>query len=186
VKPLASSYSIDFADNLYQVLAKASNRLTELVRDFAKRKGLDPLIEVVVSLRRFTEADIERRPEEYVLPPPSRVCGHYDPENKWIVLFYPCIANEPEHVVAALRIIVHELIHHYQFTCSNHLCKDMSEKRLTISDSRKISEMPPYGLEPYEIEAYVKQNRVANEIRKVLGREDISEEHKNASKEPKR
>ena len=62
----------------------------------------------------------------------------------------------------------------------------MSEKRLTISDSRKISEMSPYGLEPYEIEAYVKQNRVADEIRKVLGREDISEEHKNASKEPKR
>jgi hypothetical protein len=54
----------------------------------------------------------------------------------------------------------------------------MSEERLTISDSRKISEMPPYGLEPYEIEAYMKQNRVADEIRKVLGREDISEEHK--------
>jgi len=175
---LPSSYSIDFADNLYHVLKNASNRLTELIRDFAKRKGLDPLIEVVVSLRRFTEADIKRRPEEYVLPPPSRVCGHYDPENKWIVLFYPCIANEPDHVVAALRTIAHELIHHCQFTCSNHLRKDMSEERLTISDSRKISEMPPYGLEPYEIEAYMKQNRVADEIRKVLGREDISEEHK--------
>jgi hypothetical protein len=171
VKALPSSYSIDFADNLYQVLTKASNRLTELVRDFAKRKGLDPLVEVVVSLRRSTEADIKRRSEEYVLPPPSRVCGHYDPENKWIVLFYPCIANEPDHVVAALRTIAHELIHHCQFTCSNHLCKDMSEKRLTISDSRKISEMLPYGLEPYEIEAYMKQDSVADEIRKVIGSE---------------
>jgi hypothetical protein len=171
VKALPSSYSIDFADNLYQVLTKASNRLTELVRDFAKRKGLDPSVEVIISLRRSTEADIKRRPEEYVLSSQPRVCGYYNPENKWIVLSHPCIADESNHAAAALRTLAHELIHHCHFTCLNHLCKDMCEKKLTISDSCKISEMLPYGLEPYEIEAYMKQDSVANEIRKVIGSE---------------
>jgi Zn-dependent protease with chaperone function len=120
VRALLSSYSIDFADNLYQVLTKASNRLTELVRDFAKRKGLDPSVEVEISLKRFIEPEVEEGPEA----PRIITCGYYNPVNKRIVLSYPCIANESDHVVA-LKTLAHELIHHCQFTCSTQLCKGM-------------------------------------------------------------
>jgi len=167
VKPLASSYSIDFADNLYQILAKASNRLTELVRDFAKRKGLDPSVEVEISLKRFIEPEAEEGPEA----PRIIICGYYASVNKRIVLSYPCIASEPNHVVAALRTIAHEFIHHCQYTCSTQLCKDICEKSLTIDEASKIHEMLPYMLRPHEIEAYTKQDRVADEIRKVIGSE---------------
>ncbi len=167
MKPLASSYSIDFADNLYQVLAKVSNRLTELVRDFAKRKGLDPSVEVEISLKRFIEPEVEEGSEA----PRIIICGYYAPVNKRIVLSYPCIASEPNHVVAALRTIAHELIHHCQFTCSTQLCKDVCEKSLTIDEASKIHEMLPYILRPHEIEAYMKQDSVADEIRKVIGSE---------------
>jgi DNA-binding transcriptional ArsR family regulator len=166
VKALSSSYSIDFADNLYQVLAKVSNRLTELVRDFAKRKGLDPSVEVEISLKRFIEPEVEEGPEA----PRIIICGYYAPVSKRIVLSYPCIANESDHV-AALKTLAHELIHHCQYTCSTQLCKDICEKSLTIDEASKIHEMLPYLLRPHEIEAYTKQDRVADEIRKVIGSE---------------
>jgi hypothetical protein len=167
VRALLSSYSIDFADNLYQVLTKASNRLTELVRDFAKRKGLDPSVEVEISLRRFIEPEVEEGPEA----PRIITCGYYNPVNKRIVLSYPCIASESDHVTASLKVLAHELIHHCQFTCSTQLCKGMCKEGLTIDEALKIREMLPYLLRPHEIEAYTKQDSIANEIRKVIGSE---------------
>jgi len=164
---LPSSYSIDFADNLYQVLAKASNRLTELVRDFAKRKGLDPSVEVEISLKRFIEPEVEEGSEA----PRIIICGYYAPVNKRIVLSYPCIASEPDHVTASLKVLAHELIHHCQYTCSTQLCKGMCKESLTIDEALKIREMLPYLLRPHEIEAYTKQDSVADEIREVIGSE---------------
>jgi uncharacterized protein (DUF2267 family) len=126
-------------------------------------------MKVEVSLRRFTEPEVKGGSEEYASI--TIICGYYDPEKKQIVLSYPCITDEPNHVTAALRTLAHELIHHCQFTCLTHLCREVCEERLTISDAHRISEMLPYTLEPYEIEAYMKQDSVANEIGKVWGSE---------------
>jgi DNA-binding transcriptional ArsR family regulator len=140
--------------------------LTELVRDFAKRKGLDPSVEVEISLKRFIEPEVEEGPEA----PRIIICGYYAPVNKRIVLSYPCIASEPDHDTA-LKTLAHELIHHCQYTCSTQLCKDICEKSLTIDEASKIHEMLPYLLRPHEIEAYTKQGKVADEIRKIIGSE---------------
>jgi hypothetical protein len=47
----------------------------------------------------------------------------------------------------------------------------MCKESLTINEARKIHEMLPYVLRLHEIEAYMKQDSVADEIRKVIGSE---------------
>jgi hypothetical protein len=167
---VSGSGQILFVRELLNALRVASEDLTGIVREVAQSLGLDPDVEVTVSLRRFTEAGFEgEREGEVVL---TEVCGYYDPEDRRIILSYPCIAERSGwYIDVALRTLAHELIHHCQYTCTTGSCRSICEERLSISNTRRVRDVLPYRLKPYEIEAYTKQSMLAEEVGRRWGKE---------------
>ena len=156
-------------DTLIYVLNEASRELTNAIRSVAKVLNLDQDVELSISLKYFTEPHIEGAMEGI-----SRrvICGYYNPEKKQIVLSYLCLIDGKElNFDRLFETIAHELIHHCQYTCTTSSCREICEVSTSIDESREINEMLPYGLRPHEIEAYKKQDALADEIRRILGDE---------------
>jgi hypothetical protein len=100
------------------------------------------------------------------------ICGYYNPEVKQIVLSYLCLIDDKElNFNRLFGTIAHELIHHCQYTCTTSSCREICRVNISIEEGYRIKEVLPYGLRPHEIEAYDKQNALADEIRRILGDE---------------
>jgi len=150
---------------LVSVFKRVSHELTGIVKEIASSLNLDPDVEVFVSYLNFTEAQLERSSEgPSVL---GKVCGYYDSKRRLITLYYPCfIEGEELNLDRVFETIAHELIHHCQYTCRDQACRNVCSVHMTIDEEVNIKSMLPYELRPHEIEAFDKQERLAEEIRR--------------------
>jgi hypothetical protein len=163
---MPGSFNLQNTLTLIYVLKEASKELTNLINSVAEILNLDPSLELVISLRNFIEPQVEGTSEGESR---ERICGYYDPEKKQIVLSYPCLINGAELDLDRLfRTIAHELVHHCQYTCTTNSCREICRVNISIEEGYRIKEVLPYGLRPHEIEAYEKQDVLADEIRRVL------------------
>jgi hypothetical protein len=156
-------------DTLIHVLNEVSRELTNVIKSVNKTLNLDQDVELLISLRYFTEPHIEGAMEGE-----SRgvICGYYNPEVKQIVLSYLCLIDDKElNFNRLFGTIAHELIHHCQYTCTTSSCREICRVNISIEEGYRIKEVLPYGLRPHEIEAYDKQDALADEIRRILGDE---------------
>jgi len=166
---VSDSPNLQNIDTLIYVLNGASRELTNVIRSVAKVLNLDQDVELLISLRYFTEPHIEGAIEGK-----SRrvVCGYYNPEKKQLALSYLCLIDGKKlNFDRLFETIAHELIHHCQYTCATSSCREICEVSISIDKGREINEMLPYELRPHEIEAYEKQDVLADEIRRILGDE---------------
>jgi hypothetical protein len=163
---MPGSFNLQNILTLIYVLKEASKELTNLINSIAEILNLDPSLELVISLRNFIEPQVEDASEGESR---ERICGYYNPEKKQIVLSYPCLINGAELDLDRLfRTIAHELVHHCQYTCTTNSCREICRVNISIEEGYRIKEVLPYGLRPHEIEAYEKQDILADEIRRVL------------------
>jgi hypothetical protein len=142
--------------------------LTNTAREITKNLNLDPNLEVLVSLKDLTERQVE---DHYEGTRREEICGYYVPERRQIVIFYPCVVSRDGSPSDRLiKTLAHELIHHCQYTCPVNACRDVCEISLSnIMESLRLKEMLPYDLRPHEIEAYEKQEMVAEKIKNKWG-----------------
>jgi hypothetical protein len=166
---MSESLNLQNIDTLIHVLNEVSRELTNVIKSVNKTLNLDQDVELLISLRYFTEPRIEGAIEGE-----SRrvICGYYNPEVKQIVLSYLCLIDGEElNFNRLFETIAHELIHHCQYTCATSSCREICEVSISIDKCHEIKEMLPYGLRPHEIEAYKKQDALADVIRRILGDE---------------
>jgi len=142
--------------SLWRALEETSSKLTGFVKRACEVLGLDPNVDVLVSL-------------EYILENPEyepKICGYYDPTKRLIVVSLPCLMRKDLKDGLA-ETLAHELIHHCQYTngslCNVHLNTALAER---------IYRSMPYKNRPHEIEAYAKQKELANTLQGVEGFDD--------------
>ena len=147
---------------LCNALEEASFKLTEFVRRVCEKLGLDPDVAVLASYRRFYEEDFELLREEWPREHAREVCGYYDPERKLIVVSVPSLMEGGGLAKRLARTLAHELIHHCQFTggglCDVHLDPELAER---------AQAMLPYDARPHEVEAYERQDELADVIQRA-------------------
>ena len=81
----------------------------------------------------------------------------------------PCVINKD----TLAETLAHELVHHCQFTCRAGTCKEICTISLNPEDAEEIREILPYDERPYEVEAYSKDEALANRIKSVAGFKEI-------------
>jgi uncharacterized protein YkvS len=154
---------------LCNALEEVSSKLTEFVRRVCEKLGLDPGVAVLASYRRFYEEDFELLREEWSREHAREVCGYYDPERKLIVVSVPSLMEGGGLAERLARTLAHELIHHCQFTggglCDVHLDPELAER---------AQAMLPYDVRPHEVEAYERQDELADVIQRMEGLEEIT------------
>ncbi|MCC6004519.1 MAG: hypothetical protein LM590_09280 [Thermofilum sp.] len=151
---------------LYDTLEEVSSKLTEFVRRICEKLGLDPDVTVLASFRRFYEEDFELLREEPLHEHAREVCGYYDPKRRLIVISVPSLMEGRVRGRALAerlaRTLAHELVHHCQFTggklCEVHLDPELAERARA---------MLPYDARPHEVEAYGKQDELADVIQRA-------------------
>jgi hypothetical protein len=112
--------------------------LTNLLREVTKTFNPDSDVELIVSLEDLREAQVENPKDDYS-GKGREVCGYYDSSRKWIVLFYPCLIGDRGLDFDRLfEIIMHELIHHRQYTCTGSTCREVCEIGLSIDEVQKF------------------------------------------------
>lgn len=146
-----------------------SSRASLVIKDICEKLNLDRDVRVVISLRMFDEAVREGIKDELILPIKKVVCGYYDPQGKLIVISYPCVIARDN----LSETIAHELIHHCQYTCYSGACRDICEVSLSTERYEEIITILPYSARPYEVEAYGKQEELAERIRGMKEYEEI-------------
>uniref|UniRef100_A0A7J2TBU2 Uncharacterized protein n=1 Tax=Ignisphaera aggregans TaxID=334771 RepID=A0A7J2TBU2_9CREN len=166
---MVNDLNVQNAFTLYAILKLASRKLTDIVKEIVSLLNLDSHIEVLVSYLNLTEAQAEGVPERVSL---TKICGYYDPIAKLIILYYPCLVkNEELNFDRVFKTIAHELIHHCQYTCREQGCRNVCEVFITPGEVAVIRRVLPYELRPHEIEAFSKQEELAEEIRQRWGKE---------------
>jgi hypothetical protein len=164
---------LEFSSEPLNILRKVSNEVTEFTRKVCWELNLDRDVRVIVSLRRFTEPEWEgvKVSEDVVkkFVKVKEIYGYYDPQRKTIVLSIPCARDEETFSLT----LAHELIHHCQFTCRSKACSDICEYWLSPEEAHEIREMLPYEERPYEVEAYSKDEALANRIKSIAGLKEI-------------
>ena len=167
---MSESLNLQNIDTLIHVLNEVSRELTNVIKSVNKTLNLDQDVELLISLRYFTEPCIEGAIEGE-----SRrvICGYYNPEVKQIVLSYLCLIDGEElNFNRLFETIAHELIHHCQYTCATSSCREICEVSISIDKCHEIKEMLPYGLRPHEIEAYKKTGRLSRCNQAYIGGRD--------------
>ena len=171
--PQSLKSDLEFSSELFNILRKVSNEVTEFTRKVCWELNLDRDVRVIISLRRFTEPewegvevseDVVKKYIKY-----KEIYGYYDPQRKTIVLSPPCVEDEETFSLT----LAHELIHHCQFTCRSKACSDVCEYLLSPEEAHEIREMLPYEKRPYEAEAYSKDEALANRIKSIAGLREI-------------
>jgi hypothetical protein len=170
---LLLSSKLESSQAILEAIQEASSIATEFTRRACRELGLNPSVDVFLSLIRFRETDFERSINDGDRKIKTEICGYYYPEEHLIVLSLPCIANRGASNIDAQKlaeILAHELIHHCQFT-SGYLC----DIHLNAELATLIHQVLPYHIRPEEVEAFEKQVDLAQKLQSIKGFDKLTE-----------
>ncbi|AFA38534.1 hypothetical protein Pogu_0507 [Pyrobaculum oguniense TE7] len=143
---------------LEKLLLRLSDKFTQEVVKASAAIGISPPKRVLLSLRGFHEC----LGEEGCW---GGACGYYDCEREEVVLSLPCAAWRSDRTEALLKTIAHELVHRCQ-----HAGGPECAVRRSCEDMRLLGMVLPYRQRPHEVEAYARQDELAERLRPHLER----------------